>query len=388
MSALLPPGERCAIVATLPARMSIPTSPQILSYRHLLTGAVDDFLAEAGMSDPETTEALAEVLVTLSRYREEGVPLFPAVYIGDDLDELLGVVRGRDPIGIGQGAPTPETMRRALKQCAPLGQRGWSIFIVRRPGELRYGVFHGSSFVLHETPMEWLRACTVRGQRAIGVVQLAENVLELRSSGGVARYVYLSGARVDMPPLPATLGELVRTLTRDVEPDALIDVRTFFRRVFVTAMRESHGMLVAVLPAEPKSTTGRLFADGLLLDDPIDLVARIRAYRRAPSEETVSGIQAMSDLLQGMMSADGITVLRTDGTIAGFNVFIPHRASLRRNEQPAGGARRRTFDALAAEVDHELVGAFYRSQDGFAEWRGDRHDASQPGPSREVAPRE
>jgi hypothetical protein len=360
--------------------MSIPTSPQILSYRHLLTGAVEDFLDEAGMSDPETTEALAEVLVTLSRYREEGVPLFPAVYIGDDLDELLGVLHGRDPIGIGQGPPTPETMRRALKQCAPLGRRGWSIYIVRRPGELRYGVFHGSSFILHETPMEWLRACNIRGRRAIGVVQLAENVLELRSSGGVARYVYLSGARVDMPPPPTTLGELVRTLTRDVEPDALIDARTFYRRVFVTSLRESHGMLVAVLPAEPRSTTGRLFADGLLLDCPIDVVAQIRNYRRAPSEETGNAIQAYADLLQGMMSADGITVLRTDGTIAGFNVFIPHRVTTRRNDQPAGGARRRTFDALTGEVGHELVGAFYRSQDGFAEWRGDSLDVA-PSPS-------
>jgi hypothetical protein len=368
--------------------MSIPTSPQILSYRHLLTGAVEDFLDEAGMSDPETTEALAEVLVTLSRYREEGVPLFPAVYIGDDLDELLGVLHGRDPIGIGQGAPTPETMRRALKQCAPLGRRGWSIFIVRRPGELRYGVFHGSSFILHDTPMEWLRACNVRGRRAIGVVQLAENVLELRSSGGVARYVYLSGARVDQPPPPTTLGELVRTLTRDVEPDALIDARTFYRRVFVTSLRESHGMLVAVLPAEPKSTTGRLFADGLLLESPIDVVAQIRKYRRTPCEETGNAIQAYADLLQGMMSADGITVLRTDGTIAGFNVFIQHRAAARRNDQPAGGARRRTFDALSGEVGHELVGAFYRSQDGFAEWRGDQHDASSPGLPRELLARE
>ncbi len=377
MSRWLPPDEPRAILSELAAcAMPIPPPPQILSYRHLLTGAVDDFLAEAGMSDPETTEALAEVLVTLSRYREEGVPIFPAVYIGDELDELLSVLHGRDPIWIGQGRPTPETMRRALKQCAPLGRRGWSIFIVRRPGELRYGVFHGSSFVLHETPMEWLRACSTRGRRAIGVVQLAENVLELRASGGVARYVYLSGARIDMPPLPATLGELVRSLTRDVEPDALIDTRTFYRRVFVMAMRDSHGMLVAVLPAEPRSTTGRLFADGLLLEDPINIVDRIRCYRRGSSEESASAIQALADLLQGMMSADGITVLRTDGTIAGFNVFIHHRAPPRRNDQPVGGARRRTFDALAGEVGHELVGAFYRSQDGFAEWRGDHEDGA------------
>ena len=366
--------------------MSISTSPQILSYRHLLLGAVEDFLADAGMSNPETTEALAEVLVTLSRYREEGVPLFPAVYLGDDLDELLQVLHGSDPIGIGQGPSTPETMRRALKQCAPLGQRGWSVFLVRQPGEVRYGVFHGSNFVLHETPMEWLRACRVRGRRAIGVVQLAENVLELRSSGGVARYIYLSGARIDMPPPPATLGELVRTLTRDVEPDALIDTRTFFRRVFVTSLRDSHGMLVAVLPAEPRSTSGRLFADGLLLEAPINVADRIRAYRRAPTEAAAGAVQALADLMQGMMSADGITVLRTDGTIAGFNVFIPHRASTRRNEQPTGGARRRTFDALAAEVGHEIVGAFYRSQDGFAEWRGDLHDGSQPGLFPSVEP--
>jgi hypothetical protein len=39
-------------------------------------------------------------------------------------------------------------------------------------------------------------------------------------------------------------------------------------------------------------------------------------------------------------------------------------------------------------VGHELVGAFYRSQDGFAEWRGDQHDASSPGLPRELLARE
>jgi hypothetical protein len=125
-----------------------------------------------------------------------------------------------------------------------------------------------------------------------------------------------------------------------------------------------------------------------LLEEPIDVVAQIRSYRRSPCEQTGNAIQAYADLLQGMMSADGITVLRTDATIAGFNVFVPHRTSTRRNEQPAGGARRRTFDALTGEVGHELVGAFYRSQDGFAEWRGDRHDASNPGLSVGSLPRE
>ena len=65
-----------------------------------------------------------------------------------------------------------------------------------------------------------------------------------------------------------------------------------------------------------------------------------------------------------MMSSDGITVLRSDGAVLGFNVFVAHPDSLDRHPGAIGGARRRTYETLAGMVGDGLVAAFYRSQDG------------------------
>jgi len=64
-----------------------------------------------------------------------------------------------------------------------------------------------------------------------------------------------------------------------------------------------------------------------------------------------------------MLSVDGITLLGSDGSVRGYHAFFRHAAP---TGQLIGGARRRTFDALAAEVGPALIGAFYRSQDGHA----------------------
>jgi hypothetical protein len=63
----------------------------------------------------------------LSRYREEGVPLFPQVFICDELEQMVRVLQGRETLRIGDGPRSRETMRRAIKQCAPLAQDGWAI---------------------------------------------------------------------------------------------------------------------------------------------------------------------------------------------------------------------------------------------------------------------
>jgi hypothetical protein len=89
-------------------------------------------------------------------------------------------------------------------------------------------------------------------------------------------------------------------------------------------------------------------------------------------------VQAVAHLLRGMLAADGITVLRSDGRIAGYNAFVHHLPgpTLPNNDQ-LGGARQRTFAALSTRVGESLVAAFSYSQDGHADCRWVGDDAKQ-----------
>jgi hypothetical protein len=342
---------------------SAPGESPVLSFRHLLSDAVASFLHEAGMSAAQVVEPLSELIVTLSRYREEGEPLFPVAFLGDDLQEMLRVLDGKDAVAIGTGPRTRETIQRALKQCAPLGQgRWWSLYVLLVPDGFAYGIFRTEPFPLVETPLERMRRAGDRSLRMVGVLQLAENVIELRGMGGLYRHIFLSGARAEVTLPTVAMDELSLGLTADVKEPARGLTRDFYRRVLFEAMQASHGTLVAVLPRGSEGSP--LFVDGVMLSEPIDMVARVMRYHESPGVEAAASVSSAAQLMRGMMATDGITVLRSDGFILGYNVFIRHPETLIREPARVGGARRRTYEVLCARVGRELTTAFFRSQDG------------------------
>ena len=336
----------------------------ILSFRHLLTSAVTEFLAERQMMCPQTAEALSELVVSLSSYREEGSPLFPQVFVCEDITAMLQALRGRDPMSVSDGDRSRVTMRRALKQCAPLSRGGWAIYFqLDEPGRFSYGLFRTDSFILSSSPIELLRAIKDPSIKLLGISRVAENIIELCASAGYRRFIHLSGARTDVPHPTRVLEDIVQAVTADVDEPFRLPAQGFFRHAFFDAMQAPHGSLAMVIPKNaPRSS---LLDDGVMLQPSIDVVARIEAYKSDPREEKATSLQAVVTLLHGMLSADGITVLRSDGCLVGYNVFVEQPA-LREGEMPIGGARRRSFNVLCRHLGKELAAAFYRSQDGVA----------------------
>lgn len=345
-----------------------PDPAPMLSFRHLLTGAIEAFLAEQAFTAPATAVVVAELAIVLAHYREEGDALHPLVVVCERLGALMAHLDARDALVMGEGPESPATVRQAIKTCAPLAQDGWTVFLDREAARLRFGVFRTDDFVLRETPLEILRRTDDPGLRAVAVVRVADDVIELSGAVGAPRYVYLSGARTDAAPPGVVSRELLASLTCGCGDAVRDDLVTFYRRVLLDVLRAAHGTLVAVVPAEPSARA--LFRDGVLLAAPLDVCARIARYRAHPSDAAQASLQGLRALLRGMTSSDGITVLRTDGAIVGFNAFVAHTpAPAERRHAAPGGARRRTFEALAGMLGRGLAAAYYCSQDGHTECR-------------------
>ncbi len=334
---------------------------EVLSFRDLLFEAIHEFLRAEGMVIDDAARGLGEVLVALASYREEGVPLSPAVFFAENLGTLMDRLGGCEHVAIGCGPRDAETMRTALKHCAPLGRRGWSIYLVRDTDHIDYGVFRTDGFFLSQTPIGRLRGLCDPDIRIVGMVQLAENVIELRGSSGSRRLIYLSGAGADVLPAIALIRALVNAASRDVDKAHRMNVERLLQRVFIDAMRAPHGSLIAVLAAgvDPRG----LFDDGIILEEPIQLAERVARFAAEPTELHREAVQGAGTLLESMLGVDGITLLASDGSVRGYHAFFRHASP---TGQLIGGARRRTYDALAAEVGPSLIGAFYRSQDGHA----------------------
>src|SRR5688572_464551 len=98
-----------------------------ISFRQSLSGEISDFLSDENLADHALAEALLELVVALSHYREEGVSISLEVYLFKDLDRALQVIQGSEALHLGRGPCNKHTVRQALKRCALLAQGGWSV---------------------------------------------------------------------------------------------------------------------------------------------------------------------------------------------------------------------------------------------------------------------
>jgi hypothetical protein len=355
-----------ARVVRWPRPVAAPCDPKlVLSFRPALVEALAGLLDELGWAEAGLADALAEVLTGIARHREEGKRLFPTVFLTHSLDDLLATVGGCDPLRLGRGPVGRETVGRALKQCAPLGEgRSWVMFLLLEGGTMRYGVFRTTGAPTDPTAFERLRAGRGGRPTALGIVQVADGVLEVRGSGSFYRYVHLSGATADLVAPMDVVREFIRALAADVPAELREPMGRLYYRVLIDVIQNWHGALAVVL--RPGCAAPPALGDGVFFDPPVDLTACVRRFIDDPSYAVGAEVQAQTNLIRGMLGADGVLVFRSDGCLLGYNVFVRHEGELALATPPVGGARLRTFEYLRRLVGAELVAAFYRSQDGTA----------------------
>ncbi len=336
-----------------------------VSFRSQLQGEVADFLRDEGMACDATTDGLAELIVSLSKYREEGVPLFPTIWICDDLSKMLPLIQGQEPMPLGKGERSKGTLHQALKRCAPLAQDGWSIYVLRKNDQFEYGVFRESSHPLALAPDEGLLAPQVP---IVMAMQLAENVVELRGSSGQSLHIHLSAARSNQPSPRQALAELAAAATASVDEEYRADTARFLRRTIARILQQSHGTLIVVIKSSIDPPP-KLFSDRVPLTPAIDLTRCIADFKNSGAGlEEFAALNAAGALLRGMLSSDGVTIFSADAKIVAYRSFIPlpNQAS----NTAIGGARSRTMNALRAALGEDLLAVFYQSHDGHSEFHG------------------
>jgi len=326
-----------------------------ISFRKLLREEVARFLDQHGMTCEATADAMVELVVSLGHYHEEGIALFPQVFICDDLDGALAVLQGQDPLVVGEGSRAPATMQDALKRCAPLAQGGWAIFVSRPEQQFRYGVFRLSAQPLALTPIEGIALSGEAGLRVIAAVQAAENVIHL--IGGSDRLeIHLTAENIEEQAQPQDpLADFADAATSDLAGDQRSDTARYLRNALTRILQRSHGTLIAVVRELPGGRSA--LSNHLPFLPPIDVAKRVSDYKSARGVEELGALNGASTLLSGALGSDGVTILTTGATLVAYRAFLPLPAG------PAalpGGARRWACDKLCGEEGHEDIAGFYQ----------------------------
>lgn len=333
-----------------------------ITYRTQLLGSIADFCAECALP-LATPEVVVDLLVRLSRYREEGTELAPQVYLTDDIDLLVKMLPEGEKLPISVTSINAGGVEEMLKLCAPLARGEWRVFGQEREQLLHFGLFRGLANPLSITVDDTL----LSEQDEINVIkahQIADQCVQLRSSKNHNHYVFFNHRRQESPPPLQHIDDLVSYIVKSLHIDEKDRMKSFMKNTVTNALLGSHGCILAV--TNMKRAPKFILRDALLLTAPIDFPAMIRELMRSTNTSTwLQFIEKKAELVTGMIGSDGITLFDQYGRLLAYRCFIPTPGET----AVVGGARRRAFDTLTRHLGKGLSAAFMQSQDGWTDFR-------------------
>jgi hypothetical protein len=339
--------------------------PENITFRTQLIGSVTEFCQDSGLDLLGNALNLVELVVLLARYREEGVSLFPKVYLTNNKNTLIAMLPDSDVLKIGCAVTGAEGIKSAVKKCAPLATNGWLIYIEAIDNKLDYGVFRGSGNPISVLVDDVLMTDS-DNLFVVKTSQVADDCVEIRSNTGGLHYVFLNHRKEDSPPPLQYIDKLIDSITEKTPQENKEPTVSFLSRLFISALRESHGCIIAVtnMSKSPKFLSN----DGVMLDKPIDfsnLVYQLKKERIDPTH-----IDSKGHLLRGMLNSDGIILFDNVGRLLGYNCFV----KVQNKGNVIGGARKRAFASLKSKLGRGLSAAFIQSQDGWTDFEGFNND--------------
>ena len=249
-----------------------------------------------------------------------------------------------------------------LKICAPLATGEWKIFGHQQQNSIHFGVFRGSSNPI-SVGIDDIVLDEQGGANVIKAHQVADACVHIRSSSGSYHHIFFDNRKQDSPTPLLYVEKLVQSIVKCVDENEKEAVQSFLTKVFVATFLKSHGCILAVtnMMKPPKILSG----DAVCLSEPIDFPALVRQLRSEKNVGPMSyALERRAELLEGMISSDGITLFDEHGRLLAYRCFV--RVS--RTSGVIGGSRRRAFATLQGHMGRGLSAVFMKSQDGWTDF--------------------
>ncbi len=341
----------------------------VCSFRDFLKQSLKDTEVFRGVE--RKVDLLLEIVLLLTNYQEEGISLFPVIFVSDSLERIMKDLHGLEAIHIGEGPNQRETFIRAFKACAPLGEdRLWAVAIIVKGDRISYGIFRSDASPLAPSVFERLRGMMVPEGGIVGLTRLGNNFVEIRSSNGKFQYINVSGLAGDEHHPVQVIRAFVETVSSDSKPELKNLVQSFYYRLGMDILHGTHGTLIAI--QKTGLAIPEFLEDGIHLRPSLKIAEAIESIAATPhNRESYLRLLSYGQLLRKLTWLDGITLLDTEGSLLAYRCFIrgaaPDPLTLH-----FGGARSRAYDVMQRYVPSRLSGAFSKSQDGQMNFRASK----------------
>lgn len=341
-----------------------------ITFRAQLLGGVTDFCTDCDLAIA-TPQVLVDLIVRLARYQEEGLKLAPQVYLTDNIDFIVNMLPDGEKIVLGTISANGSGLEEVLKISAPLATGEWRIYANQMGPHIEFGVFRGSTNPI-SVEVDDIVLSGQTGATVVKAHHVVNECVQIRSSRGHNHHIFFSDRKEESPPPLNYVDDLLLRVVSQVKEAERDAVRGLVTKTIVSALLKSHGCILAV--TNMKGAPRALSKDGVILKEPIDFPLMIRQLNKArQSKADFQFIERRSQLVEGMIMSDGITLFDEYGRLLGYRCFVPLLRNRAEINSVVGGARTRAFEALKKHIGRGLSAAFMQSQDGWTNFEGKDH---------------
>lgn len=327
------------------------------SIRESLQGALTDFVRRAGFACIHLEELIREFVGLLAAYREEGVPLFPEVFVFASEEGLTALAPGGLQLNIGSLPLRGEEAEKVLKHCAPLAVHGWAIFVLKEDGNLRYGVFRSMRHSLAISAEESIRdlgtdvpAVLIRNRGHLVVELIGPTVQRFTAA--------LTTTPAQSSVVEGAVSKFVESVVSSVEtPERL---KPYLQRLFLNCLQRCHGTLLATVLGDAQDYREA----GVWPDKQINISTLHSAALATASADALADLQAAEAILTGMINSDGVVLFNDAATVLAYRVFLRANEAEKTQIEDHGGSRRRAFELMCLRLGVQFRAVLFRSQDG------------------------
>jgi len=231
-----------------------------ITFRSQVKGNIADLIEDEGLNCQQSVEFLSALAGGLLQYRDEGVELSPAILYSTDVDSVLVSFPGSVKYAVGEAEVTPNSVKRVLKDCAPLAKKNWCIFIERTASpRLKYGVFYYNTLPTTLPIIDAISVCA--NVMCVLVTKTSPSTIEITGSKGNVLSVVFSTTREERVAVDSPVNDFAKDCCSSiVESGDGIGFNKYFSHLLNKVLTESHGTILICC------STARLHSIGELQD--------------------------------------------------------------------------------------------------------------------------
>jgi hypothetical protein len=333
------------------------TMSDSITLRPHLHGSLNDLVESANLGALGKCSIVCELVSLFADYEEEGASLFLDAFLTDELQKLVSTIPQSTCLPLGTTTCDEDGVKRAVKKSAPLVRGCWKLYLAANGQELDFGLFRDSGHPLNVPIGLALNSGGAEGARFVRITKIAQDIVRTSTHEGKEITIHFTNAKIAAMDAESSLASLCDLICSGLDEKLSQSCKTYLGSLMAAAVRGSHGALIAVVskPGIPSFLTDSTkMSPAISLSDAVELVRR--------DASAIPQLQAIENIVCGMLCCDGIVVFDTQARVIAYNGFIKLKAA-----SAVGGARRRAYHALCEKVGKGLKAVFFQSQDGASD---------------------